>query len=97
MIYGGIKMSEVKRLYKTKEHSMISGVCAGLSEYLQIDVSIIRLVWLGSCFFAFAGVIVYIAAAIILPEKRDVVKEDPHYHKPYEDVEFYDENGNKKM
>lgn len=88
-------MNETKRLYKIKEQGMISGVCAGLAEYLNVDVSIIRLIWLASIFVWGTGILVYIAAAIILPEKRDVVKKDPHYNKPYEDVDYYEEEDKK--
>ncbi len=85
-------MSNVKRLYKIKEESMVCGVCAGISEYLQVDVSIIRLVWLGLSFLWGSGIIIYIIAAIILPDKKDIIKKDPFYNKPYEDVEYHENN-----
>ncbi|WP_418668473.1 PspC domain-containing protein [Allofournierella sp.] len=58
---------EPKRL--TKGHTkMICGVCSGLAEYLNVDVTLVRLgvvvltaVW-GS------GLLAYIVAAIIMPE-----------------------------
>ena len=55
-----------KPLYKLREGRIISGVCAGLAEYFNIDVNIVRIcaVLIGG-----AGVIAYIAAAMLLPEK----------------------------
>ncbi|WP_074042206.1 PspC domain-containing protein [Desnuesiella massiliensis] len=85
-----------KRLYKIKEQAMVSGVCAGIAEYLQVDVSIIRLVWLGFTFLGGSGILAYIAAVIILPEKRDVYRQDPNYGRPYQDAEFYHENPKDK-
>ncbi len=85
-----------KKLYKTKENSMISGVCAGLAEYFDLDVSIIRILWVVFSLAGGSGVIAYIAAAIILPEKRDVYKQDPNYGKPYQDAEFHQEDPRDK-
>ncbi|HOO22845.1 MAG TPA: PspC domain-containing protein [Clostridia bacterium] len=59
----------MKKLYKTRENKKICGVCNGLAEYLEIDVSLVRLLWvLWGCFGV--GIIAYFAAAIILPYKE---------------------------
>ena len=58
-----------KRLYKS-ENKMICGVCAGIAEYFNIDPTLVRLI---TVFLLFAGVgsglISYIVAAVIIPEK----------------------------
>lgn len=59
----------MKRLYKNTEEKMICGVCKGLSEYFNLDVSIIRLLFVILAFASGIGIILYIAAAIILPDK----------------------------
>ena len=53
-----------KRLYKTSEGAMLFGVCKGISEYLNIDVTIVRLLWviLG---FTSIGFWLYIACYFI--------------------------------
>ncbi len=58
----------MKRLYKNTQQKMICGVCQGISEYFNIDVTIIRLLFvlLG---FTSTGIIIYILAAIIMPDK----------------------------
>ena len=57
-----------KKLYRNTKNKMIAGVCSGLAEYLNIDPTIVRLIWaliaLGG-----AGIIAYLIAAIIIPEK----------------------------
>lgn len=58
-----------KKLYKVREGKMICGVCQGMGEYFGIDPNLVRLGMVLFGLFAFAGVIFYIAAAIILPEK----------------------------
>lgn len=64
-----------KRLYKS-ENKMICGVCAGIAEYFGIDPSLVRLI---TVFLLFAGVgsglIAYIVAAVIIPEKNPVAQE----------------------
>jgi phage shock protein PspC (stress-responsive transcriptional regulator) len=47
----------------------VAGVCGGLAEYFDIDVTVIRLVWILSFFLSLgAGLLLYIAAAIIIPK-----------------------------
>ncbi len=57
-----------KKLYRINEGKMLAGVCTGLAEYFNIDVTIVRLVCvvLG---FSSVGVIAYIAGMFIIPEK----------------------------
>ena len=59
-----------KRLYRSKKERMIAGVCGGIGEYTKVDPTIIRLLWV---IFSFplgiiGGVILYIIAAIVIPE-----------------------------
>jgi len=61
-------MKEVKKLYRSKKDRMIAGVCGGIAEYLGIDSSIVRLLWVLLCLLNGIGIILYIAAAIIIPE-----------------------------
>ena len=46
----------------------IAGVCAGFAEYFDIDVTIVRVVWLIAAIFGGGGVLAYIIAWIIMPE-----------------------------
>jgi phage shock protein C len=58
-----------KRLYKSKKEKMIDGVCGGLAEYIDIDPTIIRLLWVLLVFCAGTGVLAYIVAMIIIPRE----------------------------
>lgn len=42
-----------KKLYRDKVNGKISGVCAGLAEYFEIDVTLIRLIWAIIILFSF--------------------------------------------
>ncbi len=58
----------MKKLYKSRTDRKIAGVCGGIAEYLDVDSTIIRLVWviLIGCFGT--GLLAYILAALIMPE-----------------------------
>jgi phage shock protein C len=58
-----------KKLYRSKEDRKIAGVCGGLGEYFDIDPTIIRLIWLAMLFAVGSGILAYIIAWIIVPEK----------------------------
>ncbi|MDO4267322.1 MAG: PspC domain-containing protein [Eubacteriales bacterium] len=60
-----------KKLYRSSRNRMLCGVCGGIGEYLGIDPTIIRLLWaLLAC--SGTGIIVYILAAVIIPQEPEV-------------------------
>ena len=65
-----------KKLYRSKHDQKIAGVCAGIAEYLNIDPTVVRLIWalVGLC--AGTGVLGYIVCALVIPEKPDVIDGD---------------------
>ncbi len=62
-------MKKSKRLYRSKKQRMIGGVCGGVAEYLDTDPTIVRLLWVVGSFFWGLGILAYLAAWIIVPEK----------------------------
>ena len=58
-----------KRLYKSTSDRKLAGVCAGIAEYFNIDPTLIRLGWAVGTLFAGVGIIAYIIAAIVVPNK----------------------------
>ena len=56
-----------KKLYRSNSDRMISGVCGGVAEYFSIDSTIVRILWLLLAFFGGYGILLYIAAMIIIP------------------------------
>ena len=65
---------EKKKLMRSNDR-VIAGVCGGLGEYLNIDISIVRIgyvvITVASCFTA---ILLYIAMAIIIPEKDQFIR-----------------------
>ena len=62
-----------KRLYRSTTNKSIAGVCGGLAEYLNVDPTLIRLLWVFFCLAAGTGLLAYIIAAIIIPQDPGTV------------------------
>lgn len=56
-----------KRLSRSN-NKMIGGVCAGLADYLGLDPTIVRIVWVLMLFFAGFGILLYLILWIIMPK-----------------------------
>lgn len=52
---------------------MVLGVCGAVADYFGVDATVIRLVWVVVTVFTgfVPGVVAYVVAAIIVPEKLD--------------------------
>ncbi len=82
----------MKRLFRSRRQSIIGGVAGGLAEYFEVDVVLVRLLWVLAAFVGGGGVLAYIVAWIIIPEEpspslaskpgkkpgRETSKETPH-------------------
>lgn len=58
-----------KRLFRSMDHKMLGGVCTGLADYFDIDVSLVRLAFVGIAILSafFPMFIFYIIAWIVIP------------------------------
>ncbi len=65
-----------RKLYRDEQHKVIGGVCAGLAAYLNIDVSIVRVLFLLAFILKGSGGLIYIIMWIVLP-KRPFAVLDP--------------------
>ena len=62
--------SEPKKLYRSRSSRMISGVCGGLAEYMNLDPVVVRLIFVITAIFgASIGFWVYIIMWIAVPEQ----------------------------
>jgi len=73
-------MSSPKRLYRNSSAGRIAGVCAGIAEYFDADVTLVRLVWVVMSIVPggfIGGLIAYIAAWAIMPDSSIPAEADP--------------------
>jgi phage shock protein C len=66
-----------KKLYRSEREKMLGGVCGGLAEYLDIDVNIMRLLFIaaGLLTVLLPMVIFYIIAWVIVPVEEEIPQE----------------------
>lgn len=57
----------MKRLYRSRSNEMIGGVCGGLADYLDVDPTIVRLIFVLLLFGGFSGFWIYLVLWIITP------------------------------
>jgi phage shock protein PspC (stress-responsive transcriptional regulator) len=63
-------MMPIRRLTRSRTNGTIAGVCAGFADYFGVDVVLVRLLWviLSIAGAIIGGVIVYVAAWLLMPE-----------------------------
>lgn len=62
-----------RKLYRSNTDQKIAGVCGGLAKFLNIDATIIRIIWAILAFCYGTGILGYIICAIVIPEGDDNV------------------------
>jgi phage shock protein PspC (stress-responsive transcriptional regulator) len=68
-------MTTKRRLYRDTENQKVFGVCAGLSDYFDLDVTLIRVLWLIAVLFGGSGLLLYLILAIVIEPKNVVMKK----------------------
>jgi phage shock protein C len=78
----------MKKLYRSENNIILSGVLGGIGEYLELDPVVVRIVFLVlTCFTAFfPGVLFYIVALFVIP-KRPTIVTTAHSQKTVESTE----------
>lgn len=71
-----------RKLYRDDFHKKIGGVCAGLAEYFNIDVTIIRVIFVLALIFHGGGFLIYVILWIVLPKKPFIINPNVDYRVP---------------
>ncbi len=56
-----------KKLHRSRRDKKIAGVCGGFADYLDVDPTLVRVVWLMTALFIGSGFLAYIIAWIVMP------------------------------
>jgi len=62
--------NNIKRIYRSRNNRMIAGVCAGLAEYVEIDPTIVRLLFVLGLFAGGATFWAYLVMMLVIPEEQ---------------------------
>ena len=65
--------NNVKRLYRFSDNSKIAGICEGFSRYFEVDVVLVRLLFLIFIFIG-AGLLAYLICWIVMPSYQNIKK-----------------------
>jgi phage shock protein C len=69
---GRISMSATPRkVYRSQRNRMIGGVCGGLGEYLDIDPTLVRILFVLAALFGGHGLLLYVILLILVPLEPD--------------------------
>lgn len=60
-----------KKLYRSRQNRMLGGVCGGIGEYLNLDPTVIRLLWVLFTFVGASGLLAYLICLVIIPENPE--------------------------
>jgi phage shock protein PspC (stress-responsive transcriptional regulator) len=58
-----------RKLYRSRDKRMIAGVCGGLSEYIGVDPTIVRLLFALGLFLGTLTFWVYLVMMLVVPEE----------------------------
>ena len=62
-------VSARKQLLRSRTDRKVAGVCAGLAEYFDLDVTLVRVIWVVLSLMAPPILIAYIILWIVMPEE----------------------------
>ena len=65
----------IRKFYRDAEGKKIAGVCSGLALYLNIDVTLVRIIFLVAFLCGSAGFWIYIVLWIVAPEARTAAEK----------------------
>ena len=72
-----------RRLERSRSNKIIGGVCAGVASYLNMDVTLVRVLTVVLTFFTGVPVVAYIVALFVMPEeKQPPYAGPPNVHVP---------------
>ena len=75
----------MKKIYRSTTDKRIGGVCGGISEYFDIDSSLVRIVVLILLFFHGIGFFAYLLAWIVFPKKPITEEVNPEQEQVIDD------------
>jgi len=70
------------RVYRSRKQRMIAGVAGGLAEYFEVDVTLIRLLWVLVALCVGGGLVAYLIAWLLIPERPQRMPGDAFEEPP---------------
>ncbi len=61
-------MNTEKRLYRSRTHKSLAGVCAGIADYFGWDPTLVRIAWIALTLLGGSGILIYAILWLVVPE-----------------------------
>lgn len=65
-----------KRLYRSSDEKLLFGVCGGIAEYFNVDVTWVRLAFVAATLIGGPGILLYLIGGIVIPRRRALAGND---------------------
>lgn len=96
-------METNRKLQRNPMNKVVGGVCSGLADYFNIDVALVRVLFVVALLFASFGFWLYIALWIVMPEKKvdfnfqDTANSEVREERAWENPEQEPDSKNKHL
>jgi phage shock protein C len=75
-----------KKIYRSRDNKMIAGVCGGIAEYLSVDPTVVRILFVFLLFLGGNGLFLYLILMFLIPQRpveiSSVPEENQDLSKP---------------
>lgn len=66
----------MKKITRKSESGILAGVCSGFADFLSIDVTVVRVVWVIFTLFGGSGILAYLLGILLIPEDSKKSKKE---------------------
>ncbi len=66
-----------KKMYRSRDEKMIAGVCGGIAEYLGVDPTVVRILFVFLLFLGGNGLFLYLILMFLMPQKPVEITTTP--------------------
>ena len=66
-----------KKIYRSRDEKMIAGVCGGIAEYLSVDPTVVRILFVFLLFLGGNGLFLYLILMFLIPQKPVEISPAP--------------------
>ena len=66
-----MQQPQPRKLYRSQADRKLAGVCGGLAEYFNVDVTLVRILFVVLAVCGGAGLVLYVAMWILVPDRSE--------------------------
>lgn len=71
-----------KKLYKSRDNKVLCGVLGGLGKYLNIDATVLRVIYvLLSIFVLGCPIVIYFILALVIPQEPEMPQDGNNFNQ----------------